>query len=453
MRLNTETNSEFLLQYFWSRVKENDSFISDSGQNIIIKYRGRWNFEGGPDFIGASILVDGHHVSGDIEIHNSQNDWFIHGHHRDLKYSKVILHVVGKHPKAIISNHSQLRPNCPLVCIDENVVRSIPFPSDSSFERYNVGKCSDLLKDKSTDEIRLVFENIGTFRFYKKVAILLDSIIANGLDSTFFLFLFEALGFKNNRREFMELYKRVSEYDFSGQSLDSLISTIWGESGFLPKTMPLDIDENIKSEVLAFWGNWWKIRKENWIPIRWNNVNRPLNSVWRRIAGLQCLLKKIGGISIQSISEIIEGKAENKNALLVDIFYCKDEYWGAYSTFSKKAEGASRSLIGENRAISIVGNVVLPFYYAKTLIDKNGMLKDSIFSLWKTLPKSKEAGMFVNITSERLGLDKERKLKIIKTFAAEQGAIAIFKNLCEYLHMNCSSCGFSEAFERRISKH
>jgi hypothetical protein len=48
----------------------------------------------GPDFRDTLLISqDGEFVRGDVEIHVSQGDWLGHGHQRDTRYNKVMLHL------------------------------------------------------------------------------------------------------------------------------------------------------------------------------------------------------------------------------------------------------------------------------------------------------------------------------------------------------------------------
>ena len=88
---------EHLLQEIW---KDRANFLVPSltladGSNVEILQSGLDNtHRGGPDFLGAKIVIDGLAISGDVEIHISPDLWHTHKHTDDARYSNVILHVV-----------------------------------------------------------------------------------------------------------------------------------------------------------------------------------------------------------------------------------------------------------------------------------------------------------------------------------------------------------------------
>ena len=92
--------SERLLQKIWLR--QDAAFsgaYTHSGKRIEVLHVGRWNHGAGPDFKAAHLRIDGQSVQGDIEVHFHASDWQAHGHHQDVNFDRVILHLVLFPPK------------------------------------------------------------------------------------------------------------------------------------------------------------------------------------------------------------------------------------------------------------------------------------------------------------------------------------------------------------------
>lgn len=86
---------EHLIQKIWLRGELDLTRLrTESGRKIRIIRAGEWNLLGGPDFIGADLEINGRRLTGDLEIHFRQEDWFAHGHHLDSAYDRVVLHLV-----------------------------------------------------------------------------------------------------------------------------------------------------------------------------------------------------------------------------------------------------------------------------------------------------------------------------------------------------------------------
>jgi len=91
---------EKILQNIWHR----KNFLQHNlttlcGKQVKILFPGRLNTVEGPDFKEARIQIDNEIISGDVEIHFSPSDWFLHNHQNDPNYNNVILHVTLFLPK------------------------------------------------------------------------------------------------------------------------------------------------------------------------------------------------------------------------------------------------------------------------------------------------------------------------------------------------------------------
>ncbi|MEM1126540.1 MAG: DUF2851 family protein [Bacteroidota bacterium] len=85
---------EAFVQALW----EDRSFTTTAlrtvhGHTVRIISGGQPNDHAGPDFLGATLSVDGLPWHGDVEIHTRSAFWNQHGHHRDPRYNGVVLHV------------------------------------------------------------------------------------------------------------------------------------------------------------------------------------------------------------------------------------------------------------------------------------------------------------------------------------------------------------------------
>jgi hypothetical protein len=95
------TLTERVVQKIWLRGDfDRTRLVLADGRPLQIRTVGRWNLLGGPDFIGAQLLVGGAAVTGDVEVHFHAADWQAHGHEEDPAYGQVVLHVVLFPPEA-----------------------------------------------------------------------------------------------------------------------------------------------------------------------------------------------------------------------------------------------------------------------------------------------------------------------------------------------------------------
>jgi hypothetical protein len=87
---------EKLLQKIWLRGDFDGTLLRTlDGRRVQVRFPGKWNLLGGPDFKGAVLrFEDGPEITGDVELHLQAEDWSAHGHAADRAYDGVVLHVV-----------------------------------------------------------------------------------------------------------------------------------------------------------------------------------------------------------------------------------------------------------------------------------------------------------------------------------------------------------------------
>ncbi len=89
------TLTERVVQKIWLRgdFAARQLCLTD-GRPLEIRFTGKWNLLGGPDFHAARLLLGGDPVTGEVEVHFHSSDWRAHGHAADRAYDQVVLHVV-----------------------------------------------------------------------------------------------------------------------------------------------------------------------------------------------------------------------------------------------------------------------------------------------------------------------------------------------------------------------
>lgn len=88
---------EHLLHLTWLyRLLPLEPLATTEGQAVEVVYAGVHNRHAGPDFEGAHLKVGGEEWVGAVELHLKSSDWARHGHHTDVAYNKVVLHVVSE---------------------------------------------------------------------------------------------------------------------------------------------------------------------------------------------------------------------------------------------------------------------------------------------------------------------------------------------------------------------
>lgn len=91
-----------------------------TGEILHVIHPGMHNTDSGPDFFNARIKVGSTEWAGNVEIHVHASDWYKHHHEKDPAYQKVVLHVVFKNDKIVLTDQQQRIPTLELnAYIDE----------------------------------------------------------------------------------------------------------------------------------------------------------------------------------------------------------------------------------------------------------------------------------------------------------------------------------------------
>ena len=88
--------------------------MTSKGKLITLISVGQHNFNSGPDFFNAQLIIDDQLWAGSVEIHIKSSDWYLHGHEKDMNYDNVILHVVWEHDTEIFRKDNKSIPTLSL---------------------------------------------------------------------------------------------------------------------------------------------------------------------------------------------------------------------------------------------------------------------------------------------------------------------------------------------------
>lgn len=89
---------EAVIQELWHRLRfDLRGLRTTDGRAVRVIAPGRPNADGGPDFTEAHLCIGTGRQAliwrGDVEVHRTSGDWYVHRHEADPRYNRVILHV------------------------------------------------------------------------------------------------------------------------------------------------------------------------------------------------------------------------------------------------------------------------------------------------------------------------------------------------------------------------
>lgn len=427
---------ENALQEQWNSIPLNVPFkLRYNGSEFKVISRGHWNREPGPDFLNAKLEIDGKELCGDVEIHCRAADWMFHGHTSDPAYRNVILHVLGS--DKIPGKAAKELPMIPVYIMPDSYDKKTQKEIRQAVPRDGRGLCAPLFARMTDDALHRFTGDAGLDRMRKKSDILLTEMIGNGTSHTFLRKLFELVGMPGNREQFRELADRVLLYPENIRS-ERLTALLWGESGLLPDPAAhTDLPAEAMAEIRTLWEQWWSVRRTHQEPIRFCHRCRPLNSVGRKIALLSGFIRTFGENPLPAMIGILEKEnVEDAIRIFLERLSPADRFWMTHTSFTSPERTAPAALIGRDRILELLADVLIPSMRAYASVTKDFKQLVKIESFFLALPKT---GSNLSIR-KAVALCFPGREKVLRTVAAQQGALHICKTWCEKLSCDCRKC-------------
>ncbi|MGE5432028.1 MAG: DUF2851 family protein [Syntrophomonadaceae bacterium] len=469
------------------------------GESVSIMDTGFHNTDtSGPDFKNARIRIGNLTYVGDVEIDVDVSDWRNHGHFQDSKYCSVILHVVlnnrHRHPFVYSSDKRKI----PVLCITDFLDSSI---SPEVFEQaaleassgINHLRCSQK-SQKIENKIKIDFlYNLGIARFrkrcdkiyarlkelaYVKELDLKEPVIGYDLteqfearefsykdfktkdlwEQLFYEFLFEALGYSNNKAIMLRLAQSVNinflrHVIYEANSLETIRACLFYISGLISPEKTYT-DQEISDYVNNTLKIWDTIKdrydgkiysEDNWHFFKL----RPQNFPTIRLAGGAVLLNRIMfediiGRVIKKFEEI-----KNKEVLLRSVkslfIVPSDGFWKKHYVLDKPTDDEIKYFIGGSRIDDIIINIVLPFVSIYAEIYGNRELSRTVLQIFSQYVQPDNNNIVKTVASS-LYVEDSWKRSVLS-----QGMIELFRNYCS--RDKCRECEIGKVLSGGESKN
>ncbi len=345
--------------------------LSRSGQTLHTKtYRlrvldaGQLNLHRGPDFVSAVFELNGTRFSGDVEMHQQLEDWYLHQHHLDPFFKNVCLHVVlGSSEGRLESVTSALsRRSIPTLALDPS-----QFPHRY---RSNAVNCRPPAVPDDQALRQLALERLQLkIRFFQH---LLEN---QPMEQVFYEHLLRALGYPSNSWPFQLLARRVP-WSWLKQNLpinfvkkDWLFALYAGTAGFLPLTA---------SEPYLQQLNYFYDQAQSMLPAgalnrqHWQFAGvRPVNHPHFRLAAWVTLLQQHPTGPFGPIYHLFEARLPFASLLkkLQNFFsFAPEGYWARhYRLGSMPTARPIRHFFGPARISELILNLLIPLVCVQAL--------------------------------------------------------------------------------------
>jgi hypothetical protein len=395
------------------------------GRSLQVVYPGRAGHGAGPDLLDAIVaLPEGRLVRGDVEIHNRASEWYAHGHDRDPRYDRVVLHVVWRDDLD--------RPVLPEVL----TVAMREQPERMLFERLaaapDEARYHEWLGELPAAERAALLERLGDERVAAKAARIGADLHALGPDEALHRALCDALGYSQNRRPFARLAELMPAAE--------LRAIARGER----------FEDDAESAVLA------ALHEAAWrrmAPGEWETVGvRPANRPERRLAALARLVVRHqeGGLvaaveralalpeprlAAAALSRLARVGTAPEARVVRTVLPADDPatvgYWLSHHAVEREMPGGPMALLGESRAREIVTNVLLPFVLALADARGDDLLDAAARAAFAAAPAGSGNWILSEMRPTLAGLP-------LTTARREQGAIELYRRCCE--ERRCLTC-------------
>ena len=412
--------TEEFLQYLWKFRLYKPGLSLVSGEPLEIIHPGEQNFDSGPDFFNTRIRIGETIWAGNTEIHIRASDWYRHNHQEDKSYDNVILHVVLDNDLPVIRGNGEI---IPAIEINGKYDTGMYERYQGFMQNRQWIPCAGLIGDVDAFEKDAWLERLLVERLARKESLISDALNQNHNDwhETFYRSLARAFGFKLNADAFEALAKSLP-LQYIGKHKDNLLQVealLFGQAGLLS-------EELTEQYAQTLWHEYKFLRKKFGLkPVDghlWRFMRlRPSNFPTVRIAQFAMLTHQSAGL----LSRLLE--AENTGQLLQLLDVGCSGYWGTHYQFGK-VSAFRRKRLGQDSAILLVVNTVVPFMFALGRQKDNQAVKDRALRFLQELPGE------VNSITKRwalLGLN-------INTSAHSQALIELKNNYCDL--KKCLNC-------------
>jgi hypothetical protein len=374
--------SELSLSAAWNGKQFTGSLRTIDGRTVNVIHRGTWTHGFGPDFRDAMILLGDHDLlTGSIEIHLATSAWREHGHHLDPRYDDVVLHVVLRHDGGETRRSDGALIPVVVLEVEPDDLRRV---GAESVDWHRVGGevCAEELTRKQPAEIRGILWRLGDVRLATKSARMEARLTEVPPGEVLYQELFDGLGFAANREPMRAVANRLSLADIeaalgmvSGERRLGLArGLLFGVAGFLPLSPGEASFARIGPAEVAdaerFWlelGSGWRgaeLTATEWTRARVRPANHP---ALRLSAGAAMIANAWGGLVAALLAPLQQG-TDPVAALR------------ALATWDGEIG------IGEDRAVGLVVNALLPFALALAEHTGDSKLADAASAAWERLP-------------------------------------------------------------------
>lgn len=411
-------------------------FRDNHGKTVVIIDPGEWNRGAGPDFLSATVQIDGETHHGPIELDLEARNWELHGHRDSHHFNEVILHVVlhDSGPEFFTRTHNN-REIPRILLSQDDVQKALGLPRLSQ-ALARPGRCLAPLADLPQSDVTDLLKEAALHRARLKAHRFEQTVSLHGFQQALWENLAEALGFSANRLPMRLLAQRLPLKKLLKLPPPDRAAIIFGTAGFLAPNLHESAPPDSREWLEDLWTLWWKHRvefefPENRVPA-WSTRNtRPGNHPQRRLAALAAATEHWKSLVI------LAKQSPPFTGFSKALLKLTHPFWDQHHTLLSKKTERPLKLIGKSRLEEFLINALYPLH----LDDPT-----AFFRLRASAPNQK-----VKRCSERL-FGSLTKAKPHLSYAWQhQALLQIYQDFCLEDLTDCQQCPFPEQLSKWTS--
>lgn len=427
----TAIHDEIEVQSHWFAGHFNDEFTSNHGQKVRIISPGEWNRGAGPDFLNATIEIDGERFSGPIELDLDSRSWDLHGHSENSAFDEVILHLVLRDQAPTYFTRSSSNRDIPRIILSMPEVREALGRPRLTQALARPGLCLTPLAHLSRDSLHTLLKEAALHRAQLKAARFLRTASLHGESQALWEAFADCLGFAANRLPMRLLAQRLSIKNLSTYSSKETEAILFGTAGFLAPDLHESAPSDSREYLESLWQAWWKHRDQFEFPSerspKWSATgSRPGNHPQRRLAALTTALQ-----TWPKITKLSQSKPPWKE-LDQHFQALEHEFWTSRHTLKSAKSEHSIRLLGKSRITEFFINTLFPLQ-----LTANKEAWSAYAKLRGSAPNQK-----LKRCAERLFGSVALAKPAMKFAWQQQALLQIYQDFCLEDHSDCKACPF-----------
>lgn len=401
------------LHYIWAnRLYKR---ISLEGKPIEVVDTGQLNSHDGPDFELARIQLNGIEWAGAVEIHRDSSEWQYHGHHKDPRYSSVVLHVVLEDSQKTTDLDGRLVPTA-IMDVDATTIEGLRKLEVSGKSLRCMPDFLLMGEERFLDEALELLPQ----RIEDKLSLLQARSDSDHFNSIFYLTLMRYVGAHQNN-ELMESIARSLPYQFLKKHSSDLIALeamLLGQAGLLTDEPRDEYEGRLLSEYQFY------RQKFSLTPL----PNGQFRFLRLRPAAFPARMLGIVAQIIHHEEALLSAITRLQHSEIIRILRVKPSpYWQSHFDFGRELNKPLGG-IGNNNLRTLIINAIIPttYYYAQQT--GNQMLAQrAIDWLFRLSPES----------NQYTRLFSQHGIKL-RHSADSQALLQLYHNYCQPMY--CLRC-------------